>query len=110
MKRALSQAKADRVVLDLGLKVPNSVIRRQDIDEFLINDPAAFNLYLLAIRKAQSQSDVLGYFQIAGIHGLPVQDWDGVTGLKLAWDGPGGYCTYGMLTVRYLLTASLYAS
>lgn len=98
MEQALGQAKTDRVVLDLGLKVPNPVIRRQDIDEFLLSDPVAFNLYLLAIRKLQSQSDVLGYFQIAGIHGLPIQNWDGVTGPKLAWDGPGGYCTHGMLT------------
>ena len=102
MEAALNQAKADRVVLDLGSKVPNSAIHRQDIDNFMLNDPPAFNLYLLAIRKLQSQSDVLGYFQIAGIHGLPIQDWDGVTGPRLAWDGPGGYCTHGLLTVRFL--------
>ncbi len=96
MDAALKQAKADRVVLSLGTKVPNWVAYRHEIDQFMINDPVAFNRYLLALRQLQGQSDVLGYFEIPGIHGLPMRDWDGVKGPQLQFTA-GGYCTHGLM-------------
>jgi Common central domain of tyrosinase len=99
MDAALEQAKINRVVLDLGIKVPNAVAYRRDIDQFMLDDPIAFNLFLLALRKLQGlpANYVLSYFQIAGIHGLPAKDWDGVRGPGSQFTA-GGYCTHGMLT------------
>ena len=96
MEAALKQAKTDRVVLDLCKKVPTSVAYRHDIDQFMLRDALAFNLCLLALRKLQEQSDVLGFFQIAGIHGLPARDWDGVRGPQLQFTA-GGYCPHGLI-------------
>lgn len=96
MEAALKQGIADKVVVDLGVKAPTEIAYRRDIDFFLLDDPVAFNLYLLALRKLQTQSDALGFFQIAGIHGLPARDWDGVRGPQLQFTA-GGYCTHGLM-------------
>ncbi|KAF2420770.1 Di-copper centre-containing protein [Tothia fuscella] len=41
-----------------------------------------WNIYLLGMQRLQSmdQNDMLSWFQIAGIHGAPFADWDGVKG------------------------------
>ena len=40
-----------------------------------------------------SQSDRMSYYQIAGIHGVPRQNWDGV-GQCSSCRGTDGYCTH----------------
>jgi tyrosinase len=39
------------------------------------------------------ESDMLSYFQVAGIHGLPFIPWD--NGSAVADWQWGGYCTHG---------------
>lgn len=57
-----------------------------------------WNLYLLTLQawKSQSQSDPTSYYGVAGIHGVPNQEWDGV-----AWNsnaqGAVGYCTHSSI-------------
>lgn len=56
-----------------------------------------FNIYLLALGALQQidSSDNLSYYQIAGIHGMPFQAWDGVQQCSTcADDGWGGYCMH----------------
>ena len=53
-----------------------------------------WNLYLLALNdyKWQDQSQLLSYYQISGVHGVPNVPWDGVQGN--ANNGAVGYCTH----------------
>ncbi|PSN64506.1 Di-copper centre-containing protein [Corynespora cassiicola Philippines] len=53
-----------------------------------------WNIYLLGLQRFQSmsQSEMLSYYQIAGVHGRPFISWDGV---GQADGGGGGYCTHG---------------
>lgn len=55
-----------------------------------------FNLFLLALTEFQAidQNQIDSYFQIAGIHGQPWQDWDGVATTH-ATPPPRGYCPHG---------------
>ncbi|OCL02739.1 Di-copper centre-containing protein [Glonium stellatum] len=73
-----------------GVKV-GGVQARLEIRE-LEQQPEMWNLFLLGLDryKAMDQNDKLSYFQIAGIHGAPFIDWDGVQG-----SGQVGYCTHG---------------
>ena len=53
----------------LGLKDVTDVQPRKDIDKFLVEDPDAFNLFLLALDKLQSEDmlkERMGFFEIAG--------------------------------------------
>lgn len=52
-----------------------------------------WNVYLLGLIRFQqmNQTDPLSYYQIAGIHGRPFIEWDGV---QQANGGSGGYCTH----------------
>ena len=63
---------------------------RQNINELQSSGPA-FDLYILALQQMeqQSQNSELSYYQVAGIHGLPYVEWDGVSGQYLL-----GYCTH----------------
>ena len=53
---------------------------------------------LLEAMSTEDQADIQSFFGVGGIHGLPNQPWDNVTG-----DPPfdptsgqwGGYCTHG---------------
>ena len=67
---------------------------RQDFSVFKESGPA-FDLYIQALYyfMKQNQSDVLSYYQIAGIHGVPFQSWDGVDGTNTQ----SGYCTHGSI-------------
>jgi tyrosinase len=70
-----------------------SIPTRKEIRE-LQQDADQWNLYLLGLERFQGvdQSQLLSYYQIAGIHGRPFVDWDNV--------GPApnmqnsGYCTH----------------
>ena len=63
---------------------------RQDI-RTLQNSGPAFDLYILALQQLtrEDQSSQLSYYQVAGIHGLPYTEWDGVSGQYSA-----GYCPH----------------
>ncbi len=53
----------------IGLKGVTGVVERLDIDELLLKKPDTFNLFLLALRNLQEDTettDPMGYFQIAG--------------------------------------------
>lgn len=68
---ALKNAQRDGIVL--GLKALSDPKPRLDIDEALLNQPDAFNLFLLAIaelQRAEHDKDLMGYFQITGILSL----------------------------------------
>ncbi|KAF2182933.1 Di-copper centre-containing protein [Zopfia rhizophila CBS 207.26] len=56
-----------------------------------------WNLYLLAMRdfQAMDQNVIDSWYQIAGIHGMPWIEWDGVTGNTEGRDsGTMGYCPH----------------
>lgn len=57
-----------------------------------------WNLYLLTLQawKAQSQSNPLSYYGVAGIHGVPNQAWDGVQENPNS-SGAVGYCTHSSI-------------
>ncbi|ESZ90589.1 hypothetical protein SBOR_9022 [Sclerotinia borealis F-4128] len=58
----------------------------------LAANPIQWNLFLLAMISYQEadQSQLLSFYQIAGIHGYPLIPWDGAQG-----SGNIGYCTHG---------------
>ena len=65
IQQALDDANDQGLVV--GLVSTNQVVNRFDIDELQANDPLAFNLYLLALRRIQGEfPDKLGFAQIAG--------------------------------------------
>ncbi|GAM33797.1 hypothetical protein TCE0_013r00958 [Talaromyces pinophilus] len=53
---------------------------------------AAFDLYIQALAQFQAddQSDLVSYYEVAGIHGYPYRSWDGVNGEFIT-----GYCSHG---------------
>ncbi|KAF7327227.1 Tyrosinase [Mycena kentingensis (nom. inval.)] len=68
---------------------------RLEINDFLGNKlyrDLLFQAIPVAMNKAQS--DFTSYYQIAGIHGLPPQSYDGV-GATQANSNSEGYCTHG---------------
>lgn len=59
--------------------------------------PNQFALLILAMKKfqARSQSTSTSYYQIAGIHGVPRQDWGGVSRCSTCTGNQvDGYCTH----------------
>lgn len=64
----LAAAQKDGNVIGLAA-VTGNVVPRRDIDEFLFNDEACFNLFLLALQALQDpgqQSNIMSYYQLAG--------------------------------------------
>ncbi|KAH7132594.1 hypothetical protein B0J11DRAFT_601212 [Dendryphion nanum] len=57
-----------------------------------------WNLFLLALTEfeAMNQNEIDSYYQIAGIHGQPWQNWDGVNTIHSP-PLPRGYCPHGEL-------------
>ncbi|KAK7036243.1 tyrosinase [Favolaschia claudopus] len=75
-----------------GAAAPNRV----EIHDFVkIQDQ--FSLYIQALQKifSENQPDVASFFSIAGIHGLPYQEWDGSGNKPVDTAGWEGYCTHG---------------
>ncbi|KAF8243730.1 Di-copper centre-containing protein [Wilcoxina mikolae CBS 423.85] len=79
---------------------PAPAVARLPLDELQSNHPIQFSLFIRALDKLMKSSEAVsnpyGWFQFAGIHGLP----------NIAWDGDGtpiinnddnffGYCTHG---------------
>ncbi|MCJ1361156.1 hypothetical protein MMC16_000253 [Acarospora aff. strigata] len=66
---------------------------RQEISSFQNSGPA-FDLYILSFQRfvQQNNTNLLSYYQVAGIHGQPYVAWDGVNGPYKT-----GYCTHGSI-------------
>ncbi|KAB5566591.1 hypothetical protein GE09DRAFT_740262 [Coniochaeta sp. 2T2.1] len=68
--------------------------RRLNINDFYARGGLQWDLYIQALQAFQdvNETDPLSYFQISGIHGYPVQSWNGVEqvpgGINL------GYCPH----------------
>ena len=95
---ALNQAQIDGVVI--GLEAVAGVVPRMDIDKLLLEQPDTFNLFCLTLNSLMNDPDstkLMGYYQIAGIHGLPKQLWDGVFDQEETPTNRdySGYCTHG---------------
>lgn len=72
-----------------------AIYPRLEIRELFSNKPNQWTLLILAMQafQAQSQSSATSYYQIAGIHGVPRQNWNGV-GQCSTCSGTDGYCTH----------------
>lgn len=65
MEKEIQDAYHDGVVI--GLRSTGTTINRLDIDKFMVQEPAAFNLFLLALGKLKTEdTSKMGYNQIAG--------------------------------------------
>ncbi|KAF8171240.1 tyrosinase [Mycena galopus ATCC 62051] len=75
-----------------GAAAPN----RLEIHSFVKNQ-VQFSLYIQALQQifGQNQGAVASFFSIAGIHGLPYQEWDGSGNKPVTTNGWEGYCTHG---------------
>ena len=79
---------------------PGDTHPRLEIRQMHVTKPNQWTLFLLAMNKFQSeaQSSKTSYYQIAGIHGVPRQNWDNVglcsTCGGTGATGPDGYCTH----------------
>ncbi|KAF2194899.1 Di-copper centre-containing protein [Zopfia rhizophila CBS 207.26] len=77
---------------------PNgSVPLRREIRDLQANYRDQWNLYLLGLADLQKKppTDLLSYYQLAGIHGEPFVPWNGVNGNTNA--SFGGYCTHSSI-------------
>jgi tyrosinase len=100
------QALEASVVVDMKqLTGLNENVARVDIDVLLTESPDTFNLFLLALEDMQKDDTLVGWFQVAGIHGRPRAIWgnDGRAAKWETWDGAPkrfdpGYCAHGVLT------------
>lgn len=75
---------------------------RLEIDEFVL-DRDVLNIFLLALINLQGRNydDPWSWFQIAGIHGQPFNDWDDVGPKPVEEDADGpdaGYCAHSSVT------------
>ncbi|KAI0043594.1 tyrosinase [Auriscalpium vulgare] len=71
---------------------------RREIHD-LIKDDYQFSLYIQALTAMfnSTQQDLISFFQIGGIHGLPYVQWDGSGGSQPVQGSWGGYCTHGSI-------------
>ena len=111
--RLIQQRMAPFIITGASGGSPNRI----EINDF-VRDEKLFSLYIQALRmsitnyyryilirifwpevmSANDQNIIQSFFQVAGIHGLPNQPWDGVVG-STPFDPNsgqwGGYCTHG---------------
>ncbi|KAF2135447.1 uncharacterized protein K452DRAFT_323045 [Aplosporella prunicola CBS 121167] len=73
--------------------VSGSVQPRLEI-RTLAQDSVSWNLFLLAMDRFlnTNQNDMLSFYKVSGIHGVPFENWDGVPGAPSDWSG---YCPHG---------------
>jgi hypothetical protein len=66
--KMLRDAQAKGVVLGLATLTGDEKGLRRDIDELLVKDPDAFNLFALAFQKLvdDKSNNIMGFYQIAG--------------------------------------------
>ncbi|KAF2205503.1 Di-copper centre-containing protein [Delitschia confertaspora ATCC 74209] len=100
-KLSIDQAQEQGVVI--GLKdVTGNVSPRKDIDWQIVNQPEAFNIFLIALWELQQEGETdnkMSYYQVAGIHGLPKALWDDVDSPQKHPDDTdqSGYCAHATL-------------
>ncbi|EGP85593.1 uncharacterized protein MYCGRDRAFT_94308 [Zymoseptoria tritici IPO323] len=78
---SIESAQKDGVVV--GLKDVSGVQPRLEIDDLMVNHPDVFNLFILALQQIMQDESTgvqnkMNYFEVAGIHGFPRKNWDGV--------------------------------
>lgn len=75
----------------------NALHTRLEINT-LAGRPNQWALFILAMQQwqATSQSNVTGYYQVTGIHGVPRQNWDNVAQCSSCGDADG-YCPHDMV-------------
>lgn len=78
--------------------VPGATHTRYEVRELLNKQPNQWTLFILAMAQfqAQSTSSATSYYQIAGIHGVPRQSWNGVPQCG-SCGGADGYCPHDMI-------------
>ena len=78
--------------------VPGSTHTRYEIRQLASKYPKQWSLFLLAMQQFQNQSQSLqtSYYQIAGIHGVPRVNFDGVAQCS-SCGGTDGYCTHSSI-------------
>lgn len=93
---------AQKANVVVGLAAAGPSLPRLEIDDMIATQPDTFNLFCLAMidLKNTSTSDWMGFYQLAGIHGVPTAAWDNVapTFKKSQIDrrsGKQGYCPHG---------------
>lgn len=83
----------------VGLKDVAGIKPRLDIDVLMRDDPDVFNLFTLAFVELKADDSPMGFFEIAGIHGLPRRLWDNVEGKKNVKKAAySGYCAHSTET------------
>jgi tyrosinase len=72
-----------------------SIYPRLEIRQMQSSQPDQFTLLILGLQafQALAQDNATGYYQIAGIHGVPRVDYNGV-GQCSSCGGTDGYCTH----------------
>ncbi|KAF2664571.1 Di-copper centre-containing protein [Microthyrium microscopicum] len=67
---------------------------RMEFSDLLNQQPAQFNIMMLGLARMMklNQTDQLSYFRIAGIHGVPLDNWNGVVGANDI--NRPGWCTH----------------
>lgn len=75
--------------------VPGAIYPRLEVRQMLYNKPNQWTLFILAMQafQAQSQTSATSYYQIAGIHGVPRVNYNGVGQCSTCSDADG-YCTH----------------
>jgi len=75
--------------------ISGTVYPRLEVRQMLFNRPNQWTLFILAMQafQAQDQSSATGYYQIAGIHGVPRVNYNGVGQCSTCSDADG-YCTH----------------
>ena len=77
---------------------PSPTLPRLEVRQ-LQQKTAQWNIFLLAMQKLQdtSQTKKKSYYQLAGIHGVPRVDWDGVSRCSTCTGQVDGYCTHSSI-------------
>ncbi|KAI7300101.1 hypothetical protein KC315_g17327, partial [Hortaea werneckii] len=75
--------------------IPGATYPRLEVRQMLFNKPNQWTLFILAMQKFQqkAQNDATSFYQIAGIHGVPRQNYNGV-GQCSTCGGTDGYCPH----------------
>jgi len=86
--------KRQSVVVTSGASGTN-IYPRYEVRQLLKHHPSQWTLLILAMQafQAQSQSSATSYYQIAGIHGVPLVNYNGVAQCS-SCSSAYGYCTH----------------
>ncbi|KAK5133981.1 hypothetical protein LTR08_007101 [Meristemomyces frigidus] len=90
-----AEALEKRATIVATTGVPGAIYPRLEVRQMLFNKPNQWTLFILAMQsfQAQQQSSATSYYQIAGIHGVPHVNYNGVGQCSTCSDADG-YCTH----------------